>query len=189
MNKDKLILIDMDGVCVNFVRGVCDLTGVDYNWLWETFIEEKIEHDICKALDVDPSEFWKQIQIDGGGKTFWRNLPELPLYRHLLEQFHEENWMFCTSPSLDPQSAAGKIEWIQMRHSKWERRYVITPHKEALAQRNTLLIDDKEENCKNFIENGGSAIHVPTPWNKWHRGPDAAWEMFISEHINKFLED
>lgn len=175
-NDGPIILLDMDGVCVNFVKGVCEAVGRDYDATLKTW--PKGEYDICKVLDVPPDDIWKVIGTKGRG--FWKSLEPYPwfskLYRLLSDlwpQAEEAKVFFATSPSWTPSSFSGKILWLQDRFGHEFCNYVFTPHKTLLARPFTVLIDDNDEHVEAFKRAGGAAILFPQPWNTAPETEDA----------------
>lgn len=166
----------------------------------------------CVGLNVDytkydgyPTEFGYNIleaaKYLAGGKwnpalgTFWDMLPqktwrECPkselcdwLIPVCVSLVGEKNVFIATSPTKDPDSLAGKLEWIHENLPKFlHRQYFITPRKAQLANPNALLIDDSDSNVSAFIEHGGRTILVPRPWNSLHVCTDCA-----KEHIHRNL--
>ena len=75
-----------------------------------------------------------------------------------------------TTPVEDPESLAGKLEWIHKYFPEWmHRQYLMGPQKHLLAGPGSLLIDDSEENVEKFRQHDGQAILVPRPWNSLNR--------------------
>lgn len=161
------ILLDMDGVLVNFEKGAALAHGREPFRLdqWPT-----PGKPIQTAMGIKSEEFWKPLHaID-----FWRNLEWMPDGRAILNLinscFGPENVCICSSPSWSPEAAAGKMYWIKehlpemFRH----RRFMLSPAKHWSAAKNTVLIDDYTLNCNAFVEHGGHAVLVPRPWNANH---------------------
>ena len=74
-----------------------------------------------------------------------------------------------TSPTIDPDCLAGKLEWIHEFTPRWmHRQYLVGPRKQFCAHREALLIDDADKNVNTFREWGGQALLVPRPWNSMH---------------------
>lgn len=160
-----LVLIDMDGVLVDFARPALaqfGQLGVYDNW-------PPGEYDIEGVAGVPQDEFW--AVLDNEGPEFWAGLPALPwalqlcyLVRNkVLNGFH-----IATSPSRAPASSMGKVHWLQKFFDPGFRRYMLGSHKHLMAKPGVVLIDDSDEKCEKFIEAGGSAILFPQPWNANH---------------------
>lgn len=131
--------------------------------------------DIIKAANAlhptrvfTPASFWKCFS-----RKDWRDLPKSTEFEFLLQQSEalvgKENICILTTPILDPDCAAGKVEWIYNHCPKWlHRQYLIGPPKHFCARPDALLIDDSDANIKAFRAHGGQAILVARPWNSCH---------------------
>lgn len=134
----------------------------------------------CKESPYTPASFWSMFSRDD-----WRNLPESAEFEFLLRQSEalvgRENVCILTTPILDPDCAAGKIEWIYNHCPKWlHRQYLIGPMKHMCARPDALLIDDSDKNVEAFRAHGGQAILVPRPWNSYH-----GWDTM--EYLEAYL--
>jgi 5'(3')-deoxyribonucleotidase len=160
----KTILCDLDGVIVDFVGGSCALHGRspdEINWDADAW-------SYWNRLNISSEDFWGAI--DRKGPAFWAGLECYPWAAELVIECNRavgsENVYACTSPSSDPSSAAGKVQWMKYRTVSFKpRNYIITPHKHLLANEHTLLIDDSDANVQAFMAAGGLAVLVPQPWN------------------------
>lgn len=154
-----MVMLDLDGVLVDFVRGCFkrfDRTDIEYN---------DIAWDLEKIFfpNMPPKYFWEHL-----GYEFWATLPWTPGGEYFLNQIihvaGQENIIFCTSPCATKGCAEGKIEWLNQNVSHMKRQYMITPMKHFAAKGN-ILIDDHKPNCDKWMEHGGTAILYPQPWN------------------------
>ena len=114
-----------------------------------------------------PETFWANL-----GREVWRDAPISEEFRYLIHKSQEavgkENVFILTSPTSCPESAAGKVEWIQTYCPEWlHRQYLIGPPKWVCAHE-SLLFDDSDDNVKAFRAAGGHACLVPRPWNSNH---------------------
>ncbi|HEC03675.1 MAG TPA: hypothetical protein ENI81_09085 [Phycisphaerales bacterium] len=153
--------VDLDGVLVDTVGEMFRRFGRG-----KTPRDLKGSYDTRTALGLtcDP---WSQF----GGK-FWSEAPWMEgshdWFRHLAGAGGSENIYLCSSPTHEPDSAAGKLRWIQQHLPYYARRYVLTPCKELLAGPDCMLIDDCDDVVDAFVRAGGRAILVPRPWNSLH---------------------
>ncbi len=128
---------------------------------------------VNQMLELAEDEAWQL-------KDFWNAIPrelwaEAPLSlesSYLLERsaqlVGEENVYLATSPTKCPESHAGKVEWMHQFLPEWiHRQYFITPRKWKLANAESLLIDDCDDNIELFNRKGQGLI-VPRPWNGSH---------------------
>lgn len=156
------LLLDMDGVLVDFVAGALaihkkSLPYADVTW------------NFFKQIGIEEREFWKPCDFH-----FWATLDWIPQGRvfldSLISRYGEDRICFCTSPCETIGSVEGKIEWIRRNlPRKMQRQFMITPAKQFAAKGN-VLIDDSPENCKKFEAAGGKTVLVPQPWNERWRG-------------------
>lgn len=157
----KMIFLDMDGVLCDFVGAalrVCgreDLVGTSFPTTFDLFSE----------LGISEDDGWSKI--DAAGRKFWSELDELPWTDELLALVTGSGlpWYLCTSPSLSPESFAGKLDWIRRKFGPKFSNYIFTSKKHLLADTGRLLIDDSEANVTKFREMGGTTLLFPQPWN------------------------
>jgi len=170
------IYLDLDEVCntlaLHFLRLVgCKISPTDYSEYPVTGAVElsDVANRLLGGAYFTRPSFWSRFN-----RQDWAGVPESPQFPWLLEQCERlvgrENIIIATSPTKDPASAAGKMDWIHAHFPAWmHRNYAITPRKWFFAQPGALLVDDNEENCRLFRANGGRVLLVPRPWNHHHR--------------------
>lgn len=142
-----IIYCDMDSVLVDFDRGYKKLTGYlpnDY---------EKI-HGVGK--------FWEPI--NDMGVNFWANLKWMSDGRLLWYSIKKQKPYILTTPSKDPSSRIGKLEWIKKNIPSLDPSMVIfSSSKYKYAGPNKILIDDRPSNIDPWIAAGGIGIlHTST---------------------------
>ena len=158
------IFIDMDGVLCDFATEAMALFGQQYDrrkW--------PIGHYcIASAVGVDVAEMWRRI--NARGSLFWENLNAYPWAADLLKMVRDYDAEFSVASVPGPcgSSAAGKLRWLDKNTGEPPpfRRYFLGPEKHLLAGPGRVLIDDKTENCEQWVAAGGSAIIWPQPWNR-----------------------
>lgn len=177
------IMVDMDGVLVDFARPALAAHGVVLTDLEEYPTEAgwKISA-ACNTLrersGLEPlteHQFWGKFD----NHDFWANLPPYPGMYAFIEDIRKTypKAEICVSTSANtPACAAGKYTWMRKflpdvaallcvaPLDKLTRKRGVTP-KHTAAGAGSLLIDDSEPMCKNFVTSGGSCILVPRPWN------------------------
>lgn len=164
---DLLILLDMDGVVMNFFAATCKAFGVDpaegerklepLDWWFKSVIG-----------DVGPAKFWEVI--DARGASFWADMDPYPHARQLYEGLCQiAPVQFLSWPSEKPHCAAGKLESLckHFPDAMENQDYHLTKHKHRLAQRGHLLIDDHEDYVRTFRKKS-DAILFPRRWNSRH---------------------
>lgn len=181
------ILLDLDDVCNQMTMWTLLWVGCDVDPLDDSSFPVECGYDIvaaCNQLhpnkhDWTVREFWDAIP-----RQAWATVPESREFHWLLKQCERlvgREIYLCTSPTQDPDCLAGKLEWIHEHCPGWlHRQYAITPRKHIGANPRTLLIDDRNDNCLQFIANGGKACLVPRPWNpSWELGTKSTLETFF----------
>lgn len=169
----KRIFLDIDGVLNRFQLHVFKRLGIIAEMLDEVYPVEA-GWDIVKAANIlskrdrSKSEFWNSVTRD-----IWATAPKSAecdwLIGHAEALVGRENVALLTSPTLDPDCAAGKIEWIKAFMPEWlHRQFFIGPKKRQVAHPGALLIDDSDDNVFEWRLCGGEAILVPHRWNSLH---------------------
>lgn len=152
----KHILLDMDGVLVDFIGGAYGLH--------QRPMPDAVPWRIWEEMGLTEEEFWAPM-----GHDFWANLPWTPegqlLVRQLELMVGAENICLLTSPCLTPGCAEGKLAWIGRHLPQYRRQYLLGPAKGFAAGPGKVLVDDHEKNVADFRSMGGGAVLVPRPWN------------------------
>jgi 5'(3')-deoxyribonucleotidase len=159
----KRILLDIDGVCADWTGAVQKLMGKEDVVLdpWPNPGDDEIDD----ALGVTDDEVWEAI--DALGAKWWANLKPYPWFLDLFHMCREHSQcIYLTTPGHDPNSLAGKLEWMKRWHGEKFRDYLIGPQKQFCAHPDSVLIDDRESNTKKFEAWGGNVILFPMPWNR-----------------------
>ncbi len=161
----KIIYLDLDGVCSNFIKSCIEANGLNYEQTVERW--EKDFRGVFSAFEVfgiNNNTFWKNIEKTG--EAFWTDMEVYPWFFDLYNELSKKGRViFLTKPSHSPLSHSGKIKWLQKRFNHNFKDYIITPHKELLASSETVLIDDCPKNIAKFVEAGGKGILFPQFWN------------------------
>jgi len=156
----------MDGVLANFVDGLFTAHG-----------RHDLRHDdvdcwrapyamLGNGTPIGEEEFWAPIVKRGRG--FWRSLEPYPWAYALFEMCRRHgDVVICTTPSYsDPDSLAGKVDWLNDHFGNGFFDYMLGPHKHLMAPYpGAVLVDDRTRNCQDFSGAGGRAIVFPQPWN------------------------
>lgn len=155
------LLLDMDGVVVDFVTGYFSMIGKKYDrWkpgVWD--IQEATGHEMDENLLTT---------------EFWANLPWMqdgPIILKTLErEFGSENICILSSCHVRRvgDACAGKIKWILKHMNSYHERYLFGPNKSFCSHRDSVLVDDRDENVNKFRAEGGRAILIPRIWNSAH---------------------
>ena len=168
-----ICFIDMDGVLVNFRKGICKAFGRDdpsNNWtFWEHWPV------LFKEIDaVCTEQFWAGLDWTKEGKQILE-----------MVEVTFDNIYFLTTPMPNPGSATGKELWIEKHTPQYKNRTIITRASKALlAGPDRILIDDKNQNIYDFVMAGGQGILIPRPWNTLHN-----WSDIVLEVLDNNLEN
>ena len=158
MENKQVVLLDMDGVIVNWIQGLIDTMALP------------IKHDdwdswsYHQKIGISDSEMWAATH----GDDWWLNLEPYPWATYLVNSLKEfSDVIYCTSPSLASNCTSQKIDWLRGHEfmSAYKNDYVIGPYKHLLARSGAMLIDDSESNVSAFRNHGGVAWLFPAPWN------------------------
>lgn len=157
------IFVDMDGVCCNWMLPALSLLYGDMGATRQYF-----DWPVGKTNDlVKSSEFWDKLASKG--PSWWENLPELNHYQKMMKTLRSRGEVFYLTSIPARESGAnaaiGKVRWIQAREGLDFRNYVLTRYKHLAAGPDSVLIDDTEYQCEEFVQHGGKAILFPQPWN------------------------
>lgn len=164
------LFLDMDEVLADFIGGACRV--------WGTTEAEVLPHwtrgvwniipPLSRALklpELTEAEFWAPIVERG--EDFWRSLPMLPWARELVDLVHKlsgGDWYVLTSPGPHPSALTGKARWLRGRLGIQHEQMIPTPHKHLLAAPGRILVDDREDNCRDWYGHLGKAVVFP----RWH---------------------
>jgi 5'(3')-deoxyribonucleotidase len=160
------VLLDMDGVLVDMVGGVCDRFGWTYpvSLSDHTDRTEQINYYLHEVFNTTRDEIWPKL-----GRAFWANLEPLPWMKDIvkiLEDRFGENICLLTHPVDTDGAIDGKRDWIKRHLPQFNYRQQIGTAKDFCASPRHVLIDDHEENCKKFRAEHGHTFLFPAPWNR-----------------------
>ena len=152
-----MIWMDLDGVLVNFQKGVCEALGLTYpkssiyyrGWLEEQCPEISLGK-IFERLHSQPN-FWENLEPTGLCASMVAHLDE-----------HHPDWGILTSAwRRDAQSYSGKYNWVRkhLGSDYVERLVICSGEKQKLAHSKALLVDDTSHVLTKWAESGGRAFH------------------------------
>jgi len=159
-------LLDLDDVLADFMGAALRCHG----WTWEEFEEVRKPGtwDMTGPMRLSHEAFWEPIRTEG--EDFWANLDPLPWFDAVIKLVESvcKEWYIVSSPPNYLGARSGKEKWLRKAFGNDFDRYLLTPHKHLLANPQTVLIDDKEDNLFRFITSGGGGIIFPTRGNyRW----------------------
>ena len=106
----KIIYLDLDGVCSNFIKSCINANGLNYEQTISRW--KKDFRGVFSAFEVfgiKNSTFWKNIEKNG--EKFWAEMEVYPWFFDLYSALSKEGKViFLTKPSHSPLSHSGKIK-------------------------------------------------------------------------------
>lgn len=150
------IMLDCDGVITDFVGGCEKLFGKIEIW-------PPGEYNIAKVFGMPKNKFWKPIN-----DAFIFGLKYTKEFADIMQVLDGYDITILTAPVWN--GIHGRHMWIHKYLPEFFRqhKYLIGPDKAACAYDGSILIDDSDKNCHDFIKAGGQAILFPRPWNSNH---------------------
>lgn len=174
------ILLDMDGVLVDFLSGALKALNRDFNRdiTITEYAEKFAQWETCDYYGISTKQFWTSIE---NTPFFWLDLEPLPWYKELYELLSElGDVTILTTPSLDPSCAMQKLQWLKKNMNIGSDAVFMGSRKYLMAG-NGILIDDYHSNVNKFRSAGGEAILVPSNWNT----PGLTFERIKNTILNR----
>lgn len=188
----KKAMLDLDGVIVDFVKGVCRLYHVDNPYIKPGGPRGDGAWDLLELLKIaEPKSFWNFLGFD-----FWANLEKTPeadrIVQTVLRTVGNENVCFLTSPCSAMGCSDGKRAWVHKHYPQIPILLSVCseenpqPPKEFLANGETILIDDCAWNVDTFSGAGGWTYLYPRPWNRRHAAEHAGL-CYLERELHEFV--
>jgi len=193
--KDKIILLDLDGVLADFVSASIrvhqapttydDITTYDYWKKWPS--------NDNRGQKMDDDEFWKLCS----GYDFWYGIEPYAWAEDLYKSLCKISPVkIVTRPRFDDLGCIpAKIQW-SVKHLGCNPEDVIPLYdKSLLSSEGHLLIDDSDENVDAFNAGyGGLAVRFPANWNNsylhgWTAVIDVAQRFKFEEETFRAIND
>lgn len=151
------IFLDLDGVLTDFYEASRKLIG-------NPPALEEHQWNFWLDWDIPSKQFWHEVEE--AGEDFWANLKPYPWAADLIALIScFSGHTLATAPKLYPECYSGKFKWIRQFFGPSYSGLMIGEEKHLLQKKNSVLIDDGEENVERFEDGGGHAILFPQPWN------------------------
>lgn len=148
-------LLDFDGVLFDFntaaklANGITDLDNEPSHWDWN--LDYNISND----------QFWKNIE--SCGSDFYRDGSFYPWAWEIVEKVRDYGQLVIVTNG--PTFVDGKIQRIKREFPDAHVILMTASLKHWMARPQFLLVDDKNENVCEFVQQGGMGILFPQPWN------------------------
>jgi 5'(3')-deoxyribonucleotidase len=161
------VFVDIDGVLADFATEVARLCGQRDRDPWSN--DPPRGYDLSAHYGMSTSEMWRRVDRTA---SFWNFLGVLPWARQLVKEVIDvvglDNVYLLSAPSLHPSSASGKVAWVTGNFRQLQDRLILAPAhaKPLLASPRSMLIDDRQETCREFDVRGGRSWLFPAPWNR-----------------------
>jgi 5'(3')-deoxyribonucleotidase len=163
MNKDFVIALDMDGVLVDFDKGMKTKFGIDTTHM------NKSSADMTPEEKIQKKKMYSKLQYHGD--TFWKHLDPMPqafdLFNFVKDRF---DWYILTAYTTSGKEdcIAGKIHWVEniLNIKPNENNFICIRSVEKqeyvghkATNKQSILIDDRIRNIHQWQEKGGIGIH------------------------------
>lgn len=156
------IFVDIDSTITDFGKVLLDTLNAHYN--------KSYEYKDITHWDWFTGTFGKKAFFPLSYDGFWDNVVIDPRAVLVLESFvGQGHQVYLCSASAFTSSLGHKIKTTLAPFNCNlinESNIIICEHKWLLADRNSVIIDDKLDNVKEFIYEGGGGIVFDQPWNQ-----------------------
>lgn len=130
------LYVDMDGVITAFQKKLSETLGRP--------VEKEFKDPKIWAI------------INKRGKNFWASMEWMEDGKKLWEGLKKYDPTILSAPTNHPSSVEGKKEWL--KENLPGVPFIIEQKKDKYADKNSILIDDREKNIKKWEEAGGIGI-------------------------------
>lgn len=153
-----LVFLDLDGVCCDFLGGLCKKFGRDI---------DDLPTGIYDLPELFNTSFAVIDDIVRNDYQFWRDLKPYPHTAEMMRFLHSYGEVRILSTAWNKSYCChlAKLEWCAEHLKISSNEVILTPHKHLLAAQGRLLIDDRIDTCVHWCELGGSAVIFPTHHN------------------------
>lgn len=184
MKKNVNILLDMDGVVVDWVKDVAQLFGKTKEELLPKWPAGNFDIE-CVLPGVTSDILWDHINAKG--EDLWANMDEMPWARRLYDGCRQRgNVYFLTAPSNKGGCLAGKLRWMQrFTGDEWFKNFLIGKPKYLCGKPGNILVDDADKNIDAFNAAGGHGVLLPHIWNTNHAVEGDPID-YVFERIDKY---
>jgi len=179
----KVVFVDMDEVLCDFVGAACRALGRERPDPWPVGA-----WSIQFALGLESSsEMWKACRPH---HQFFAGLDWMPDGREIWETVRElvdpARVFLLSTPSREPGSWSGKIEWVRRHIGEGQvARTILCEKKRLLASSGSILFDDRPETVREWCEllNGAMGVLIPRPNNRGSGNPvEVVREALVAWH-------
>jgi 5'(3')-deoxyribonucleotidase len=161
------ILLDMDGVLVDFLGGCKKFHGKEYKWHPHQPDKqtEQTSWNIEPVFQMQAKEIWDPL-----GFEFWANLEPHPWMQEIVtlleDRFGDKNICLLTAPIETYGAIDGKRAWIRKHLPQFRRRYLVASKpsrtRAGTPSSSPLPGTDASTSTRSQRSRSGSA-----PWIHW----------------------
>lgn len=160
------LILDLDNVFIDFIRGIQKLHG-------DTRPYMECTTDMAELMYPGHNQLmWARVTQNWWAKLPWTSEGK-EFYRGLLELFDPDSICIATAP---PSIAGkyvystgyydGRMWWIE-HHMPEIKHISMTQSKYFKASPDSILIDDMDHHCEAFLAKGGKTFTPSRPWNRY----------------------
>jgi 5'(3')-deoxyribonucleotidase len=174
--------LDLDGVIVNFSKGLAKKYDIPYP-------EGGNEIDFYTIFGTQVGK--QKINKTLSERKFWADLEPYDWANTLVDFFDKtfgDDWVFVTKgfvrvvdgELVGSESFTAKVEWV-FKHfpNHIEKLWINSRDKGKIAGPNDFLLDDDLRNINSWLRNGGKAFH-------WKEITSGASDKLIKDRLNEF---
>jgi hypothetical protein len=144
VDKSKYeIFCDMDGVLCDFVQQ------------WKDYYKGEAPDDMRRR--IGKPEF--DNILDSMDRKFWNTMKWMPGMQKVWNVISNHGARILSSPAENPDSPAGKLDWVKKNLSNTEVIFRKSTKKQEFSGPNKILIDDLKRNIDQWRARGGIGIH------------------------------
>lgn len=164
----KAVFFDMDGVLTDIIGCFKKLFHLPKDWKSTTYFVEG-------QLDMSWEDFHKKI-FDAG-EELWTYMDPIEEGVKLIRDFLKmnDNGLVLSSPIEGPNSASGKVKWLNKHIPELGQRYILTHNKEFISAPGRVLIDDYGQNIIEWEKYGGKGLLLRTTYSHEY-GKDCSFD-------------
>lgn len=156
------LLLDLDGVCADFVKAICKTHDKPYPY---TEAENLGCYDIPTLWGMPEREFYAPLN----NVRWWIDvdpIPDLSAIKELIFKYFKLDDICILSfpPPTAPFAMVGKWIWCN-NYLPEIRNKLFGNTKDFCACENVILLDDDQHKIDKFRMAGGRGVLMPRPWN------------------------
>ena len=137
--KESLIFCDLDGVLCDFDKA--------FEELGQGSSKEIDDQKLWNIIKHDTKHFWRDLDWTSDGKELW----------NFIKKYYPTILSSPAPAFADPDCARDKVNWVKKHLGKYVE-VIIIRNKEKYAEKNAILIDDREKNILKWNFAGGIGI-------------------------------